>query len=78
MIDVIFIFHFGLFFALKIKIKKNEKNTCRYHHFAHVYHKLGSDGVWLLRYGAQQMDGEMDGATDRWMEKMTYRGGCPT
>ena len=55
MTDVIFISHFGLFFALlsplraqKIKIKKkNEKNAWRYHHFRHVYQKL-----WSHVYGS--------------------------
>ena len=44
--DVILIFHFGLFFALlppqntkNQNFKKNEKNTYRYHHFTHVYQK---------------------------------------
>ena len=49
--DVIFIFHFGLFFALLSppnnpknqnfeKKKKNVKNAWKYHHFTHVYQKL--------------------------------------
>ena len=66
------IFYFGLFFALlphsqpeKSKLKKNEKNTCRYHHFTHVYQKLLSHDVWFLRYGAQQMDRQTDRQTDR-------------
>ena len=44
--DVIVIFHFGLFFALssqqqpkKSKFKKNENNAMRYHHFTEVYQK---------------------------------------
>ena len=37
----------------KIKIL-NEKNTWRYYHFAHVYHKWKSYDVWLLRYGVWQ------------------------
>ena len=56
--------------AQKIKISKKWKNACRYNHFTYVYHKLWSDDVWFLRYGARQMD--------RRMEKVTYRGGCPT
>ena len=95
--------------ALKTKISKKLKNTWRYHHFTQVHQKSGSDDVWFLRYGAQQMDGRTDGATDgatdgqtnrrtdwtdrltdgwmdgqmdgwmvRHMEKVTYRGGCPT
>ena len=76
---VIFIFHFGLFFALlpsqqpkKSKFLKNE-NTWRYH-FTCVYQKLWLDYAWFLRYGVWQTDGE----TDRLTEKVTYRGGCPT
>ena len=39
--DVIFIFHFGLFFALlpPFQPKKNEKNARRYHHFTQLYQK---------------------------------------
>ena len=50
--------HFGLllpFYPLttwKIKILKNEKNTWRYYHFTHVYHKWQSYDVWFLRYEA--------------------------
>ena len=37
----------------KIKsLKKNEKTTWRYYHFAYVYHKWQSYDVWFLRYGA--------------------------
>ena len=74
--DVIVIFHFGLFFALtaqKIKIKKNEKNAWRYHHFTYGYKTLWSDDVWFLRYDVRWTDRQMD----RQMEKVTYRGGCP-
>ena len=39
----------------EIKIKKNEKNSWRYHHFTYVYQKLWSDDVQFLRYGAWQM-----------------------
>ena len=30
------------------------------------------------RCGVQWTDGQTDGQTDRQMEKVTYRGGCPT
>ena len=30
--------------------KKNEKNTLRYCHFTHVYHKQQSYDIWFLRY----------------------------
>ena len=77
---VIFIFHFGFWtifdpFALltaqkiKIKKKKNEKSTWRYY-FTHVYQKLW----WFLTYDAWQRDRQ----TDRWMEKVSYKGRCPT
>ena len=56
--DVIFILHFELFFALLPpyqlqksnlkKMKKKKKNIRRYH-FSHMYHKLWSYDVWLLR-----------------------------
>ena len=32
----------------------------------------------FLRCDAQQTDRQMNGWTDRWMEKVIYRGGCPT
>ena len=68
---VIVIFHFGL--SKKSKFYKNEKNTWRYHNFAYVYQKLGSDDVWFLRYGGRWTDRQ----TDRWTEKVPYSGGCP-
>ena len=34
----------------KSKFWKNESNTWRYYHFAHVYHKWHSYDVWFLRY----------------------------
>ena len=77
MTGVIVIFHFGLCFSIlppyqlkKQKFQKNEKNTWRYHHSTHVYQKLWLDDVWFLRYGAWQMDGQI--------EKVTCRGGYPT
>ena len=39
-----------------------KKKAWRYHHFTHVYKQLSDDPV---RYGAQQIDGETDGRTDR-------------
>ena len=33
---------------------KTEKNSWRYYHFKHEYHKWKSYDVWFLRYGAQQ------------------------
>ena len=45
MMDVIVIFHFGLFFTLlpltdrKKKIQENEKKACRYHHSTQLYQK---------------------------------------
>ena len=62
MMDVIVIFRLGLFFAVffhftlvtaqKIKIKKNETNNWRYHHFiTHVYQKLWSHDIRFLKYG---------------------------
>ena len=32
------------------------KNSWRYYHFKHEYHKWKSYGVWFLRYGAQQTE----------------------
>ena len=61
----------------KLKFKKNEKNTRRSHHFIYVYQKSWSDDVWLLRYGAQWADRQMDGQTDRWMEKWHIEVGAP-
>ena len=40
----------------KIKILKKWKNTWRYYHFTHVYHKWQSYDVWFLRYGAWQTE----------------------
>ena len=36
--------------------KKKEKNTWRYYHFTHVYHKWQSYDIWFVRYGAQQTE----------------------
>ena len=56
--------HFELFFALlppplttqKIKLLKNEKQSWRYYHFTHAYHKWKSYDVWFLRYGVWQTE----------------------
>ena len=45
------------------------KDVIIFHFGPFVYQKLWSD-VWFMGHGAQQ--------TDRQMEKVTYRGGCPT
>ena len=37
------------------------------------YHQM-----MFLTHGARQTDGQTNGQTDGWMEKVTYRGGCPT
>ena len=44
--------------------KKKEKNFWRYHNFTHMYHKLWSDDVRFLRYGARQTDGWTDRKSD--------------
>ena len=38
----------------KIKILKIWKNTWRYYHFTHVYHKWQLYDVWFLNYGVRQ------------------------
>ena len=60
--------HFGPFLPFNLtnnpknqNFKTNEKNSWRYHHFTHVYQKLGSDDVQFLRYDAEQADGQTDG-----------------
>ena len=84
MTNAIFIFHFGLFFALlppkspkNQNLKKNwkqiEKNAWRYHHFTHAYQKLWSDDVKFLKYHARQMDGQMD----RWKKRHIKVGAPP-
>ena len=74
--DVI-IFHFGLFFAIlplltaqKIKILKKMTKGLEVSSFYTCVSKLWSDNMWFLRYGMPQMD--------RQMQKMRYRGRCPT
>ena len=46
------------------------KDVIIFHFGPFVYQKLWSDDVWFMGHGAQQID--------RQMEKVTYRGGCPT
>ena len=62
MMDVIVIFHFGLFFALlplqqpeKWKFPKKWKKSWRYHHFTKVYQKPWLYATLLLRYDAWRM-----------------------
>ena len=38
------------------KFWKNEKNTWRYYHFIHVYHKWESYDIWFLRYVVWQTE----------------------
>ena len=84
MTNAIFIFHFGLIFALlppkspkNQNLKKNwkqiEKNAWRYHHFTHAYQKLWSDDVKFLKYDARQMNGQMD----RWKKRHIKVGAPP-
>ena len=76
--DVIFIFQFGLFFALltplkpwKIKIKKKKKKLpWRHHHFTHVHHKLWS----CMMYSSWDM--VRDRQTDGW-KKWHIEVGAP-
>ena len=73
--DVIVIFHFGLFFAMK----KKRKSARRYHHFTHGYQKLWSNNLPFLRYGVWQTDGQMDGQMDgrsdiqRWVPQLSMK-----
>ena len=46
---------FTPFSTQKIKILKKWKNTCRYYHFTHVYHKWQSHDLRFLKYGAWQI-----------------------
>ena len=65
--DIIFIFHFGLFFTLlspsspkdqNLKKKKEKNNAWRYHYFTYMYQKLWLDDVQFLRYGPRRTDGQ--------------------
>ena len=59
----------------KIEIYKNEKNNWKYHNFYSCVPKIMIRLCTIPeRYGVRQMDGETDG----WTKKVTYRGGCPT
>ena len=40
----------------QIKILKKRKNTGKYYHFTHAYHKWQSYDVWFLRYDAWQTE----------------------
>ena len=55
--------HFGSFFTFsspwqsgKSKFWKIWRNTWRYYHFTHAYHKWQSYDAWFLIYGAQQTE----------------------
>ena len=63
--DVIVIFHFGLFLPFYPpnipknenfkKMKKRKKNTWRYHQFTQVHHKSWSYAILFLGYGVRQI-----------------------
>ena len=40
----------------KSKFWKTNKNSWKYYHFTHVYHKWQSYDVWFLRYGVWQTE----------------------
>ena len=73
--DVTVIFHFGLFFTLfptnspKIKLLKKWKKYLEIASFYICAPKI------MMRWC---MVPEIWCTTDRWTEKVTYRGGCPT
>ena len=46
--------HATLLTTRKIKIFIKWKNTLRYYHFTHMYHKWESYDVWFMKYGAWQ------------------------
>ena len=68
-----FCFNLGLYFSFLPlyspknknfkKMKKKKKKSWRYY-FTPVYQKLWLDDVQFLRYGARQMDKQMDGRVD--------------
>ena len=68
--DVMFIFHFGLFFVLLPPL--------RYHHFTYC-NKNYNHMIQFLRCGARQMerwtngwiDRQMDGRVNRWTDRLT-------
>ena len=58
-----FFCHLGQFSALlppndpeNQNFKKNEKDSYRYNHFTHAYHKWQSYDVWFLRSGARRRE----------------------
>ena len=57
------------------KFSKNEKNSCRYHHFTYVYQKLWSNHLRFLRYAVQQTDRWTDRKSDtkRWVPHVRIR-----
>ena len=74
--DVIVIFHLGLFSALlpqyqhkKNKIKKKKKG--KYYHLTHA-------PIIMIRCMVPEIWCDTDGRMDRWTENVTYGGGRPT
>ena len=57
------------------KFSKNEKNSCRYHHFTYVHQKLWSNHLRFLRYPVQQTDRWTDRKSDtkRWVPHVKIR-----
>ena len=83
LMDVVVSFNFGLFFAIlpHLTAQKMKKHTWRYHNFTQLYQKSWSYAILFLRYGLLGIELSWyvtDGLMDRWTEKVTYRGGCPT
>ena len=85
MADVIIIFHFGLFLPFSPHkhpknqyFKKMKKKNFKISLFYTYVPKIMIRWCTVLEYGAQSMDGQMDGRADKQTEKVTYRGGCPT
>ena len=75
--------HFLPFDPPNLKILLKWKNSWRDHHFTQVYQKPWSfynvpeiwqvrDVICIFHFGLFSERG-----TDRWTEKVTYRGGCP-
>ena len=62
------------FYPLPAKKIKRMKKTPGDITILHVYQKLWLDDVWFLRYQAHRTGRHMDTQ----MEKVTYRGRCPT
>ena len=60
-----------------MKKKKTKKNAWRYHHFTHVYQKLGLHDVRFLKYGAPLTEGQTEERTEG-QKKVTYRSQCRT